>query len=167
MNKCSKILPAGSWDPRQAATSYAADYEGRFRRRLMLRLENGEEILLDLEKPSLLREGDGLQLDCGRIVAVRALSEDLMEVRAQTVEGLIRLAWHIGNRHLAAMIREDCIVIRNDPVIAAMIKGLGGHLTAVKAGFNSENGAYASREESDHGGGHHHVHAHGHAHHHD
>ena len=38
---------------------------------------------------------------------------------------LAELAWHIGNRHLAAAIEPDRILILRDHVIKAMLEGLG------------------------------------------
>ena len=38
---------------------------------------------------------------------------------------LAELAWHIGNRHLAAAIEAERILILRDHVIRAMLEGLG------------------------------------------
>ncbi|XAO71547.1 MAG: urease accessory protein UreE [Acetobacteraceae bacterium] len=143
MTRCTKILPAGSWDAARAATSYRADYEGRFRRRMVLTLADGSDILLDLNTPRLMRDGDGLVLTDGRIIVVVAEAEALAEIRADSTDALLRLAWHVGNRHIGAMIHTDRITIRHDPVIEKMVEGLGGHLTHVHRGFDPENGAYA------------------------
>ncbi len=90
----------------------------------------------------MLDEGDGLALDDGGWLAVRAAPEALMEVTAHGPEQLARLAWHIGNRHLQAQIERDRILIREDAVIADMLAGLGAQVHRVTAPFSPEGGAY-------------------------
>lgn len=145
MQRIIEILPAGSWPEAAATEIFAADYEGRHRRRLVIDLQSGEKVLLDLEHARLLHAGDGLKLEDGRIILVRSLPEELMEVTAGNSLHLLRLAWHIGNRHLPAAIEEHRILIRHDHVIADMIRGLGGHVHMVMAAFDPESGAYAGR----------------------
>jgi urease accessory protein len=141
------------------------DYEDRHRRRIVLRGQGGHEFLVDLREVPDLRDGDGIALNSGGTVLVRAAPEPLMEIHAHDAIHLTRIAWHIGNRHLAAEITGHSLRIRADHVIAAMVEGLGGHVHLVKAPFNPEGGAYGAGRVQGHG--HHHGHAHdehGHAH---
>jgi urease accessory protein len=135
------ILPAGAWtgDPADRVT---LDYDGRHRRRIVLTGASGAEYLLDLAEATHLRNGDGLQLPGGGILAVVAKPEPLLEIRAGTPEALIRLAWHIGNRHLAAQVFADRILIRRDHVIAHMLEHQGAVVAEVEAPFDPEGGAY-------------------------
>jgi urease accessory protein len=119
--------------------------------------------LLDLPHAILLPGGAGLLLEDGRIVEVRARIEPLLEVRAKDAASLLRLAWHIGNRHLSAQIEPDRILIRLDHVIAIMLTGLGATVTEIEAPFDPEGGAYGGRHAS-HEHGHDHDHAHDHEH---
>ncbi|MFT9440490.1 MAG: urease accessory protein UreE [Acetobacter papayae] len=144
------ILAAGSWSKETAVDSFTADYEGRHRRRASLALQSGERVMLELEHPRLLREGDGLKLDDGRLICVHALPEQLMEITAHTPLHLLQLAWHIGNRHLPAAIEARRILVREDHVIAEMLRGLGAHVHHIEAAFDPEGGAYAQRHH-DHG----------------
>jgi len=89
-------------------------------------------------------------------VLVRAAPEPLMEIHAHDALHMARIAWHIGNRHLAAEIGDGFLRIRADHVIAAMIEGLGGHVHALKAPFNPEGGAYGGGRVLSH-----HGHSHG------
>jgi urease accessory protein len=86
--------------------------------------------------------GDGLRLDDGRVIHVDAAPEALVEVTAPDTATLIRLAWHIGNRHLAAQLEADRIVIRDDPVITNMLLGLGAAVAPLQGAFSPESGAY-------------------------
>lgn len=149
---CRNILPAGSWPAADAIDRVLIDYDGRHRRRILLHTEHGAELLLDLPQAVRLRDGDGLVVE-GGVVRVCAKPERLLEIHAHEDGELVRIAWHLGNRHLPVQLLGDRIRIRADHVIAEMVEGLGGHTEAIDAPFDPEAGAYA-------GGQHHHHHHH-------
>ena len=138
-----------------AATDTITLQEGdRHRRRLKLTSDNGIAFLLDLPEARLLRDGDGLELEDGRIVKVVAAPEPLYEIRGRDGHHLLILSWHLGNRHLPSQIFSDHIRIRRDHVIREMLENLGASITEVDAGFDPEGGAYdaskAHRHHHDH-----------------
>ncbi|MCT8999374.1 urease accessory protein UreE [Chelativorans intermedius] len=137
----------------QAADTITLDETARHRRRMAMRSDNGIEFLLDLSEARLLCDGDGLVLDDGRIIAVRAAPEPLYEVRGRDRRHLLALAWQLGNRHLPAEICEERILIRRDHVIRDMLIGLGATVMEISAPFSPEGGAYHSHA---HGSHHHH-----------
>lgn len=153
MTAITDILPAGAWtgDPADQVT---LDYDGRHRRRIVLTGASGAEYLLDLAEATHLKDGDGLQLPGGGILAVVAKPEPLLEITAHSPAELIRLAWHIGNRHLAAQVFADRILIRRDHVIAHMLEHQGAHIRDVEAAFDPEGGAYHDHGGQEHGHGH-------------
>jgi urease accessory protein len=134
------------------------NYEDRHRRRMTLTGQGGHDFLLDLGEVPDLRDGDGIVLSNGQIILVRAAPEPLMEIHAHDATHLARIAWHIGNRHLAAEIGDHAMRIRADHVIAAMVEGLGGHIHEINASFNPEGGAYGAGRVMGHGEGHEHHH---------
>ncbi len=157
-----EVLAPGVWVG-PAADHVTLAYDDRHRRRIALTGDHGLRALLDLPDAILLSGGAGLRLDDGRILEVRAQSEPLMEVRAADTASLLRLAWHIGNRHLTAQIEPDRILIRFDPVIAGMLTGLGASVSRTDAPFEPEGGAYGGRHTAhQHDHGHEHGHEHGH-----
>ncbi len=97
-------------------------------------------MLLDLPQAVRLRDGDGLELADGRVVRVVAQAEPLLEIHAHGPAELVRIAWHLGNRHLPVQLLGDRIRIRADHVIADMVHGLGGHAHAMDAPFDPEGG---------------------------
>lgn len=121
----------------------------RHRRRLSMTTKGGIEFLLDLPEARLLLHGEVLQLSDGTAVEVIAAPEELLSIRGKDTRHLLALAWQIGNRHLAAQIFEDHVLIRRDHVIEDMLIGLGADVEKVEAPFNPESGAY-------HQHGHHH-----------
>jgi len=143
------VLPAGSWDAAREVDRVLIDFDRRFRRRILLPTEGGREVLLDLPQAVRLRDGDGLAVEDG-VVRVCAKPEPLLEIHAHEEGELVRIAWHLGNRHLPVQLLGDRIRIRADHVIAEMVAGLGGHVEAIEAPFDPEAGAYAG------GHGHHH-----------
>ncbi len=159
--------PANEWPEAQASDSVTLDYDSRHRRRLKLTSDAGKPILLDLERAVAMAHGDGLKTESGAWIQVQAAPEPLIEARAADHLTLLRLAWHIGNRHVAAQIDGDAIRIRPDPVIQAMLRDNGAALTEVHAPFQPMRGAYHSGQEHAHFHSHGHSHGHGHSHDHD
>jgi urease accessory protein len=142
MIRAVHVLPAGSWKQKPADT-VLLDYDQRHRRRMAMTAKAGTEFLLDLPQALPLRDGDGLEMDDGRIVAVKAAPEALAEITAGNASGLLRVAWHLGNRHLPTQLLGDRLRIRRDHVIEEMVAHLGAQVTAIEAPFDPEGGAYA------------------------
>lgn len=102
----------------------------------------GEDFLLDLPKTTDLRHGDCLVLEDGRHIEILAAPEPLYKITAGNSQHLMRLVWHIGNRHLPCQINDDHVLIRQDHVIQAMIETLGGEAEELIQPFTPEGGAY-------------------------
>lgn len=164
MRKASIHRPAGQWPENQATGTVTLDFDARHRRRIRLTADHGEDVLLDLAKTVAMADGDGLQLDDGRWFRITAAAESLVEVRHADRHQLMRLAWHLGNRHLPTEIREDALRIRPDHVIEEMLHGFGAALDKVQAAFQPEGGAYGATHNHGH---HQHDDHHTHDHHHD
>jgi urease accessory protein len=170
MIRAARVLGQHRWI--EAATdTVVLDFDDRHRRRMAMTGTRGLEFLLDLEHAIALRGGDALVLDDGRLVEVVAAPEPLIEIRGADPQHLVRLAWHLGNRHLPTQIMPKGLRIRRDHVIEAMVKGLGARIVEIEAPFDPEGGAYAeashAHEEGHAHHGHDHDHAHGHHHDHD
>lgn len=158
MLRATHVIPAGDWTGAPADT-VTLDYDHRHRRRTAMSGAGGLNFILDLAEAFPLRDGDGLKLEDGRIVAVVAAPEPLAELTADSAPELMRIAWHLGNRHLPAQLEDTRILIRRDHVIEHMVEHLGGGVAHVDAPFDPEGGAYGGHGHS-HGHDHHHDHAH-------
>ena len=139
-----------------AIDTVVLDFDDRHRRRMVMTGTRGLEFLLDLENAVALRGGDALVLEDGRRVEVVAAPEPLIEIRGTDPGHLVRLAWHLGNRHLPTQIMAKGLRIRRDHVIEEMVKGLGARVIEIEAPFDPEGGAYAPAHQSHA----HHDHAH-------
>jgi urease accessory protein len=169
MRNASIHRPAGHWPKELAAGTLTLDFDARHRRRIRLTTDHGQDILLDLPKAVAMADGDGLQLDDGAWLRIIAARESLVEVRHEDRHQLMRLAWHLGNRHLPTEIREGALRIRPDHVIEEMLRGFGAALLKVQEAFQPEGGAYGASHNHGHGHDHdaHHHHDHDdHTHHH-
>ena len=151
MQTASIHRPAGHWPKENAVGTLTLDFDSRHRRRIRLTANEGEDILLDLPKAVAMADGDGLQLEDGRWVMVQAAAEHIVEIRHKDPNQLVRLAWHLGNRHLPTEIRDQVLRIRPDHVIEHMLCGFGADVVKVRGPFQPEGGAYG-------GHGHHHDH---------
>src|SRR5215471_12885599 len=119
-------------------------FELRQKSRLRTTVVGGEEIGVFLERGTVLRDGDCLEADDGRIVRVAAADEELIEVRCAASTELARAAYHLGNRHTPTQVGDGWLRIAADDVLAGMLRGLGATVTRLCAPFEPEAGAYAA-----------------------
>jgi urease accessory protein len=173
MIRATQVKPQYRWAETPADT-VVLDFDDRHRRRMAMTGTRGLAFLLDLENAVALRGGDALVLEDGRLIEVVAAPEPLLEIRGTDPHHLIRVAWHLGNRHLPTQIMPKGLRIRRDHVIEAMVKGLGARVVEIEAPFDPEGGAYAggghgdAHEDHAHHTGHDHAsHQHNDHHHHD
>ena len=167
MTRATQVRSPHRWNEPPADT-IVLDFDDRHRRRMAMTGTRGLEFLLDLEHATVLRGGDALVLDDGRLVEVVAAPEPLIEIRGADPQHLVRIGWHLGNRHLPTQITARGLRIRRDHVIEAMVKGLGARVIEIEAPFDPEGGAYAEgghahaaeSQPHDHAA---HDHAHDHA----
>ena len=153
----------------------------RQRSRLPIVMDNGQAAVILLPRGTTLANGDVLASDTGEKVLIRAAAESLLEITADTPFQLLRLVYHLANRHVSAMLTTHAIYIESDPVLADMVERLGGAIKLTEQPFEPEKGAYhgASTHAPSHshhgamapsgdGHGHSHVgshlHSHGHGH---
>ena len=115
--------------------------EQRRLRRKVLQVK-GEDVLVDFTEPVTLEHFGALQLEDGRIVEIVAAPEPLLEVTPRGSEHLAQIAWHIGNRHMAAQIEKKRILVPRDHVAKAMLTGLGAEVREVTEPFLPMQGAY-------------------------
>jgi urease accessory protein len=128
-------------------------YELREKSRLRATLASGEDVAVFTVRGTVLRNGELLRGDDGRVVKIVAAAEATYRVACATPHALLRCAFHLGNRHTQAQVGDDAgsgfLRIRKDPVLKDMLLGLGATVTEELAPFEPESGAYG-------GGGHHH-----------
>jgi urease accessory protein len=123
-------------------------YELREKSRLLAQLPSGEEVAVFTARGSVMRDGDLMQGDDGRVVQIIAAAEPTYKIVCDSAFDLLRCAFHLGNRHTQAQLGDGFLRIRLDSVLKEMLQGLGANVIEELASFEPEAGAY--------GGGHHH-----------
>jgi len=122
-----------------------------------------------LDAPKRLRTDDLIELDDDTLLEVVAAPEPLIEARAGDLAGLMRLAYHLGDRHVPVEVLANRVRVRREAALETLLRSLGARLTMIEAPFEPEGGAYAASHghSHEHHHGHDHDHDHGHHHHHD
>ena len=133
-----------------SSDSVTLNYDNRYRRRIVLKTDGGEDFLLDLAKTTELRSGDLIELEDGRFIEVKAAFEKLMKATSNEPLLILKAAWHIGNRHLSCEIQMDNLILRFDHVILHMLENLGLTLEVINQPFNPEGGAYGDTRTTGH-----------------
>ena len=163
LEKLANSAPAG--------VAVTLEHGDRQKSRGLLKLDDGSEAALLLERGTGLQHGDCLLADDGLIVLVQAALEGLSIVTASDPLDLCRAAYHLGNRHVPLQIGALRLAYLHDHVLDDMLRELGLQVTFAAERFEPESGAYghghahASRPPGVHSHGH--VHHHGHDHDHD
>ncbi|HEY9081144.1 urease accessory protein UreE [Magnetovibrio sp.] len=165
MRRAIRVITENEWTPQDVKGTVTLSFEDRFRRRVRLHDDAGEAFLLDLAQATRFEDGDGLVLDGGGVLLVRAALEDVLDVAGTDTQHSARLAWHIGNRHTPVeVLASGHLRIQYDHVLSHMLEGLGATLERKKAPFVPEPGAYdghgSSHADENEGAAHGHTHSH-------
>jgi urease accessory protein len=146
--------------PRVADARLVLPYDLRSRSRFRAWLISGEEVGVILERGQILRGGDLLLADDGRVVEIGAAAETVSNVISPEPRQLARAAYHLGNRHVTLQIGDGWLRYRHDHVLDDMVLGLGLTVQVEQAPFEPEPGAYASAHAHGHSHDHHASHRH-------
>jgi urease accessory protein len=158
MLRATSVVRAPSVRSERIVDRLTLDHAARHRRRMVLTADGGLSFLLDLERALVLHDGDALRLEDGGLVAIAAAPECLVEIRTESPLRLMKIAWHLGNRHVAAELTDGAIYIAEDRVLVEMVRGLGASARRVERPFRPERGAYD--EDAPAAAPHHHGPAH-------
>jgi urease accessory protein len=158
MPRATSVVAAGHSHGRPIIDTVVLDYAKRSAQKATIIGVKGSVIDIDLHQPARLRTDDLLVLEDGTLVEVVAAPEPLVEARAADVAGLARLAWHLGDRHIAAQLLPNRIRARRDAAVEALLASLGAKVTLIDAPFEPEGGAYAASHGHDHHDHDHHHH---------
>jgi urease accessory protein len=154
-------------ETREAQLQLVLPFDLRSRSRFRARLLSGEEVGVQLTRGQILRGGDRLLTEDGRVVEVRAAPESVSTLRTPDVRLLARAAYHLGNRHVALQVGDGWLRYGHDHVLDDMVRGLGVKVMVEQAPFEPEAGAYHGAHEHaphehEHGHSHEHTPEHGH-----
>jgi urease accessory protein len=126
-----------------------ASFEERQKSRYRTETLDGKALAWIVERGYVLKDGDVLKCNDGTLVAVQCATEDVSDVSSSDAHTLLRVAYHLGNRHVPLQVEPSLLRYQRDHVLDDMVRGLGLTVEHVEAPFQPESGAYS-------GGGHHH-----------
>ncbi|OYX03638.1 MAG: urease accessory protein UreE [Rhizobiales bacterium 32-66-8] len=151
MVRASRIIRHLAVRAERVVDTITLDYQARHRRRVTLTTDSGAQFLLDLDRATVLDDGDALELETGDLIRVKAAEEKLLEVTTYNPLRLMRAGWHLGNRHVPTELTDGALYVCEDPVIDEMLRGLGASTVSVKRPFRPERGAYEAAQAHGHG----------------
>ena len=125
-------------------------FDARRRSRQPVTLTDGTEAGLFLPRGTVLRAGDVLRADTGRLVEVVAAVESVATIRAPNPTTLARACYHLGNRHVPVQVGDGYARFLRDHVLEDMVRSMGVEFVFEEVGFEPEVGAYGSHHH-DHG----------------
>ncbi len=164
MARATGVIAAAHRHGRPTADTVILGYAARSGEPASVTSVKGNAIDIYVPGAPRLRTDDLLMLDDGSLVEVVAAPEPLLEARAADVSALARLAWHLGDRHVAVQLLPNRIRVQREAAVEALLSALGAKVTPIDAPFEPEGGAYAPQPAHDHGHHHDHHHDHGHVH---
>jgi urease accessory protein len=162
MLRATTIVRKAAVRPDAVADEVALDHAARSRRSAELTTKGGLGVRLDLDRATVLEDGDAVRLEDGRLVRILAAPQALLEVKAENPVRLTRLAWQLGSNHVQAEMTSDALYVLDDPVVAELIRGQGCTATALQRPFRPEKEAAAHDHSTCGHDHHHHGHDHGH-----
>ncbi|MCY7334036.1 MAG: urease accessory protein UreE [Pseudanabaena sp. CAN_BIN31] len=128
---------------RESLLTLALIAEDRTRSRHRFMTVEEEEINLQLQRGTVLREGDILADEHSQAIAyVVAKPEAVVTVTAKNALDFLRAAYHLGNRHIALEVTESYLRLTPDSVLEDMVLQMGLTITKETQPFQPESGAY-------------------------
>jgi urease accessory protein len=119
-------------------------FEQRQKTRHRARLSTGVEIGIQLARGTVLRGGDRLRDADGTVIEVVAAPERVSTVRSRDLQELARVAYHLGNRHVALEVGDGWVRYLTDHVLDAMVEQLALPVAHEVEPFEPEAGAYGA-----------------------
>ncbi|MGY2047048.1 urease accessory protein UreE [Methylobacterium sp. JK268] len=179
MLRATTLVRRAAVRPDAVADTITLAHADRARQTGDLTAAGGLAFRLDLDRASVLEDGDAVRLEDGRLVRIAAAAEPLLEVRSENPLRLTRLAWQLGSNHVPLEVTAEALYVKADAVVAELVRGQGCAGNPVERPFKPEREVVAhdhSQCGHDHHHDHHHAHDdhhhhdhghHGHDHHHD
>ncbi|MBS0535336.1 MAG: urease accessory protein UreE [Proteobacteria bacterium] len=166
MPRATSIIAAHDARGLSASDSVLLDHAQRAAGSLSVVSVKGRTVHIDFK--DRLRHDDVVALDDGSFIEVVAKPEALLEARAADVAALARVAWHLGDRHIAVQLLPNRVRVLRTPATEELLTALGAKVATIDAPFEPEGGAYELHAHHDHDHDHaHHAHGHHHDHAHD
>ena len=102
-----------------------------------------QEVLLQLPRGGKLNDGDVLLTNYDQLfVKIIAQKEKLLEISSKSKLELIKVAYHLGNRHLEIEIYKDILLAKKNYIIEDLLKNFNVNFIEIEKKFFPETGAF-------------------------
>lgn len=142
MLRLTRVVDPKSAPPPAGAPRLRLTWDERVRSRLATMTCDGTAVAITLPRGTVLRDGAVLAGEDGALAVVEAAPQPLTRITAETPLRLLRVVYHLANRHVPAQIDESAVLIEHDPVLERMVASLGARVGHVTQPFEPEAGAY-------------------------
>ena len=100
-------------------------------------------VLLQLPRGGKLSDGDVLLTNYDQLfVKIIAQKEKLLEISSKSKLELIKVAYHLGNRHLEIEIYKDILLAKKNYIIEDLLKNFNVNFIETEKKFFPETGAF-------------------------
>ncbi len=102
-----------------------------------------QEVILQLPREGRLNDGDILITNQSDFfVEIIAKKENLLEIRSDSIFEVIKVAYHLGNRHVEVEIDKDLLLTKSDHIIKNMLENFNVNVIKTNKKFFPETGAH-------------------------
>ena len=103
-----------------------------------------QELILQLPREGKLKDGDILSTNESNFyVEIIAKTENLIAISSKSKIELIKIAYHLGNRHVEVEIEEDILLTKSDHIIENTLKNFDVEIVSTQKKFFPEKGAHS------------------------
>jgi urease accessory protein len=145
--RLTRMCERAAGDAPEGSLRLRLTFEERRRSRLAAMTDDGTAVAIMLPRGTVLRDGAVLEGDDGTLALVEAAAQPLARISAGSPLQLLRVVYHLANRHVPAQIAESAVLIERDSVLEKLAASFGARVEHVEQPFDPETGAY-------HDGGH-------------
>ena len=109
-------------EPSTAPERLVLTFNQRQKSRLKVSLNSGEEVGLILPRGTVLKEGDVVATESGDLIQIAAAAETVSTVNTDDAHLLLRIAYHLGNRHVPLQVEPTWLRYAHDHVLDDMVR---------------------------------------------
>jgi len=102
-----------------------------------------KELLLQLPREGIINDGDILRTNQENIfICVKAKIESLFQIQTSSKLNMLKLTYHLGNRHIGMEINDNYLFVKEDHIIKNLLENFDAEIKLVKKKFFPEIGAF-------------------------
>ena len=101
------------------------------------------ELILNLPREGKINDGDIFRTNQENIfICVKAKIENLFRIYSSSKLNMLKLSYHLGNRHIGMEIYDNYLFVKEDHVIKNLLENFDAEIKLVNKKFFPEIGAY-------------------------